>query len=100
MTRIRDSNPAPHEIYLLLDPLNCLPRWIPATVDSSAATFMLADMRLPLLAQMPTPATREVVTEEGKPYKNRLRAMGIPVKSNFRFGYHGKGIFSPEYLSV
>jgi hypothetical protein len=61
---------------------------------------MLADIRLPLLAQMPTPATREVVTDGVNPYRKRQRAMGMPVKSNFRFGYHGKGIFNPEYLRV
>jgi len=61
---------------------------------------MRADMRLPLLANMPRPATSDVVVADGNPYIRRLSAIGTPVKSNLRSGNHGKGIFSPEYLRV
>jgi len=64
------------------------PIYIPSTVDNSAATLSEADIRLPLLATIPTPATR-VVTDDVKPYRKRLSAIGMPVKSNFRLGYQG-----------
>jgi hypothetical protein len=79
---------------------NRCPRKIPPTVENSAATFIDADITLPLLATIPTPATREVITDDGNPYRKRLNIMGIPVKSNFKLGYHGNGILRPEYFSV
>jgi hypothetical protein len=70
------------------------------TVDSSASIFKKAEIMLPLLKMMPSPATIEAVTDEEKPYKNRPRVIGTPVKSNLIFGYHGKGSLSPEYFKV
>ena len=69
-------------------------------MDNSAATFIEAEITFPLRATMPTPATREVVIDDGKPYRNRLNAIGMPVKSNFKLGYHGNGILSPEYFNA
>jgi len=72
----------------------------PKTVDSSAKNFIDADIQLPLLMMMPNPAMRLVVMAGENPYMNRLITMGTPVKSNLRLGYHGKGIFRPEYFRV
>jgi hypothetical protein len=47
---------------------------------------------------MPTKATTLVVSAEGIPYMKRLRAIGIPVKSNLRVGIQGNGIFNPLNL--
>jgi hypothetical protein len=77
-----------------------LPRCNPITVESSAATFMDALTRFPLRATIPTPATIHVVNAEAKPYMNRLNTIGTPVKSNFKLGYQGNGIFKPEYFRV
>ena len=97
------AKPKPHMKYLvILFSLERMfaPRFNPTTVDSSANTFMEAETMLPLLTIIPIPATMLVVIADGNPYMKRLMITGIPVKSNLRLGYHGNGIFSPEYFKV
>jgi len=45
-------------------------------------------------------ATKHVMMPAGKPNKKYASSMGIPMKSNFKNGSSGNGIFKPAILNV
>jgi len=72
---------------------------IPNIVENSANAFIAAPTISPLRARIARKATADVVAPDAKPRNNRDSMIGVPVKSNFRYGSHGNGIFKPENLS-
>ncbi len=50
----------------------------------------------PLRARIASIATMEVVAPDVKPERKKDSTIGIPVKSNFRYGSHGKTTLKPE----
>jgi len=69
---------------------------IPNIVENSAKAFIAAPTRSPLRARIARKATDDVVVPDVKPKSNRESTIGTPVKSNFKYRSHGKGIFKPE----
>jgi len=76
------------------------PKNIPIIVENSASPFITEPTTAPLRASIAREAMAEVKVPGMKPKSSRDKTMGTPVKSNFRKGSHGKGIFNPEYFSV
>lgn len=76
------------------------PKNIPNTVENSARLFIKEATKSPLRESIAIKATADVNTAGTKPKSSKDKTMGIPVKSNFKIGNHGKGIFSPEYFNV
>jgi len=73
---------------------------IPDIVDNSAKAFMEEPMKSPLRERIAVNATIDVKIPELKSKRRRDKTMGMPVKSNFRIGSQGNGIFRPEYFIV
>lgn len=69
---------------------------IPNIVENSAKAFIAAPTRSPLRARIARRATDDVIVPDVKLKSNRESTTGTPVKSNFKYGSHGKGIFKPE----
>lgn len=69
---------------------------MPSIVANSAIAFVEAPTTSPLRMRIARKAMADVVAPEAKPKKSRDRTIGTPVKSNFRYGSHGKGIFRPK----
>jgi len=73
---------------------------MPNIVENSASAFIDAPMRSPLRMRIARSATADVVVPDVKPKSSRASTIGIPVKSNFRSGSQGNGIFNPENFIV
>lgn len=71
---------------------------IPKIVESSARAFIEAPTRSPLRKKIAKKAIVDVIIPEGNSKSNHESTNGTPVKSNFRYGSQGKGIFNPEYF--
>lgn len=73
---------------------------IPTMVENSAMAFIDAPTMSPLRANMAIRAIMDVKKPGIKPKSSMAKAMGMPVKSNFKTGINGKGIFRFEYFNV
>lgn len=95
MPEIKDTPFSMLEVFL-----NSLaPIAIPNMVANSAIAFADApttSTTSPPRMRIAMKAMADVVDPEAKPKKSGDRTIGTPVKSNFRYGSHGKGIFKPE----
>lgn len=69
---------------------------IPSIVENSARAFIDAPIRSPLRVRIARKATAEVVAPGVKPKSSSESTIGMPVKSNFRYGSQGNGIFRWE----
>ena len=69
---------------------------MPNTVANSASAFIEAPTTSPLRTRIARKATVDVVSPDGNPKRMNERTIGTPVKSNFKYGSQGKGIFKPE----
>lgn len=69
---------------------------MPNIVENSASAFIEAPTTSPLRMRIVRKATVDVVVPDVKPNRSVDSTIGTPVKSNFRYGSHGKGIFNPE----
>jgi len=103
MIRARDEIPRANKAGLLNFVVlfnNTRPRAIPKIVENSARPFIKELMTSPLRTRMAREAILDVVTPEINPKRRNDKTIGIPVKSNFRNGSHGKRIFRPENFRV
>jgi len=69
-------------------------------VENSATAFIDAPTMSPLRANIAIKAIMDVKKPGIKPKISMAKAIGMPVKSNFKKGINGKGIFRFEYFTV
>jgi len=73
---------------------------MPKIVENSASAFIEAPTMSPLRIRIAKKAIADVVAPDARPKRSVDSTIGTPVKSNFRYGSHGNGIFSPENFIV